>query len=115
MDCEESDMISKSELELQGPMHHTFAIPQPCDECARQIAAAARELGAFVMAVGKLHGEEAAAHAADHWVALAENSFELPSVNGFPSWRHITISAASYLAMKHCGYRQHGSSGEMGR
>lgn len=108
-------MISKSELELQDPMHHTFAIPQPCDECARQIAAAARELGAFVMAVENLYGEEAASYAADQWVALAESSVELPLVNGFPSWRHITISAASHLATKHCGCSQHGCSEEMGR
>ena len=108
-------MISTLELKHQVPTHHALAIPQPCDECARQLTAARRELGAFFAAVGKLHGEEAAAQAADYWVALAENSFELPSVNGFPSWRHITISAASYLATKHCGYRQHGSSEEMGR
>jgi hypothetical protein len=108
-------MISKSELELQGPVHHTLATPQDCDECARQLTAARRELGAFVMAVGKLHGEEAAAHAADYWVALAESSFELPSVNGFPSWRHITISAASHLAPKQFGYSQHGCSEEIGR
>ena len=108
-------MISTPELKHQGPMHHAFAIPQDCDECARQLTAARRELGAFVMAVGKLHGEEAAAQAADYWVALAENSFELPWVNGFPSWRHITISAASHLATKHCGCSQHGCSEEMGR
>jgi hypothetical protein len=91
-------MIAIPECEPQNPMRHAFVIPQPSNECARQLAAATRELGAFIRAVGKLYGEEAASNAAQYWVALAESNLELPSTNGFPGWRHITILAANRLA-----------------
>jgi hypothetical protein len=91
-------MVAIPECEAQSLMRHAFAIAQPGNDCVRQLAAATRELGAFIRAVGKLSGEEAASNAAQYWVALAESSLELPSTNGFPGWRHITILAANRLA-----------------
>jgi hypothetical protein len=91
-------MIAIPECKPQSPIRHAFAIPQPTDKCTRELSAAERELGAFIAVVGKLYGEEAASNAAEYWVALVESSFELPSINGFSGWRHITILTASHLA-----------------
>ena len=38
------------------------------ENCERQLATAERELGAFVMAVGRLYGSVEAFHAADRWI-----------------------------------------------
>lgn len=69
------------------------------DECERQFAAAQREMGAFVTAVGELFGRLEAARAAECWIELAE-SMEAPLVDGYPNWRRITITAVSQLAKR---------------
>jgi hypothetical protein len=78
----------------------TAISPQGADgreSCERQVTHAMREMGAFVMAVRKLYGSEEAAHAAERWVELAENA-DVPLIDGYPTWRHITIAAAGQIA-----------------
>jgi len=69
------------------------------DGCRRQLRDAERELGAYFAAVAELFGAEAAAHAAECWIALLETT-NLPVFDGRLSWREITILAASRLAIE---------------
>ena len=69
-----------------------------CEHCQRQVAEAEREMGAFVLAVGRAWGPVAAARAAEYWVELAEGASPL-SVDGRPNWRQLTVLASSRLAL----------------
>ena len=69
------------------------------EECRRQIVAAEREMGAFLIAVRTLFGNEEASRAAEDWIELAEQT-EAPFVVGFPNWRCTTIAAADRLASR---------------
>jgi hypothetical protein len=69
------------------------------EECRRELAAAERELGAFLMAVRTLFGNGEASRAAEDWIELVEQT-EAPCVDGFPNWRCITIAAANRLATR---------------
>jgi hypothetical protein len=68
--------------------------------CERQFAHAMREMGAFVTAVRRLYGSEAAARAAKYWIELAESA-NAPVIDRLPNWRKITIAAAGQLAKDH--------------
>ncbi len=65
--------------------------------CEWLIAEAEREIGAFVSAVREIFGSAAAARAAEHWIELAE-TVRLPTVEGRPNWRKLTIMASCRLA-----------------
>jgi hypothetical protein len=67
--------------------------------CHRQIVAAEREMGAFLMAVRSLFGDAEASRAAEDWIELAEQ-IEAPLVEGIPNWQWITTAAASRLASR---------------
>jgi len=69
-----------------------------CEHCERQVAEAEKEMGAFVLAVGRVWGPAAAARAAEYWVELAEGASPL-SVDGRPNWRQLTVLASSRLAV----------------
>jgi len=73
--------------------------PEDAGNCARQFAAAQREMGAFVGAIRRLYEEADAMHAAECWIRLAESE-EVPLVDGYPDWRHITVMAASQVAKR---------------
>jgi|ERR1035437_3805900 hypothetical protein len=81
---------------LQSSLANNFS-PEDTENCERQFAAARRELAAFVEAIRTRFGSVEAAHAAEYWVRLAESE-EVPLVDGYPDWRHITVAAASQLA-----------------
>jgi len=67
------------------------------EHCQRQVAEAEKEMGAFVLAVGRVWGPVAAARAAEYWVELAEGASGL-SVDGRPNWRQLTVLVSSRLA-----------------
>lgn len=67
------------------------------ESCEQQFANAKREMGAFVMAVRRLYGREEAARAAEYWVELAESG-RASMMDGYPTWRHITVAAAGQIA-----------------
>ncbi len=67
------------------------------EQCQRQVAEAEKEMGAFVIAVGRMRGVATAARAAEIWIELAE-SVSLLSVDGRLHWRELTIMASSRLA-----------------
>ncbi len=69
------------------------------EKCREQLAAAERELGAFVTAVRTLFGHAEASRAAEDWIELAEHT-ATPSADQHPNWRRITIAAASRLATR---------------
>ena len=69
-----------------------------CEHCQRQVAEAEKEMGAFVLAVGRVWGTVAAARAAEYWVESAEGARPL-SVDGRPNWRQLTVLASSRLAV----------------
>jgi hypothetical protein len=71
-----------------------------CEECAREIVAAEREMGAFVVAIRELFGEMAGAKAAEFWVEAAENVDD-PFMHCSSRWRYISMIAASRLASEH--------------
>ena len=54
-----------------------------CERCEKQIVAAEREFGAFVMAVHILFGKAEAAHAAECWIELVEED-KTSFADGFP-------------------------------
>ena len=68
------------------------------EHCQRQVAEAEKEMGAFVLAVGRVWGRVAAARAAEYWVESAEGARPL-SVDGRPNWRQLTVLASSRLAV----------------
>jgi hypothetical protein len=68
-----------------------------CCECESHIAAAKRELGALVTAVGRIFGDAEADRAAEDWIKLAEDR-NIPLVNGYPEWRRLTAAAIEQLA-----------------
>ena len=71
-----------------------------CERCEKQIVAAEREFGAFVMAVHILFGKAEAAHAAECWIELVEED-KTSFADGFPNWRQVTVAAASRLSQEH--------------
>jgi hypothetical protein len=95
---------------LQAAMD-TYPSPQEFhryEKCHEQLAAAERELGAFVTAVRTLFGDAEAPRAAEDWIELAEHT-ATPSAGRHPNWRRITIAAASRLAarqVKDCNTQQ---------
>lgn len=97
-------MISTPELHSNSSIDDDVVIPIGREECCRQVADAERELSAFLSAVQALYGDSAVKHAADDWIALAEN-IQLPSIQVFPNWRYVTILASSQLAIDHFGFR----------
>lgn len=70
-----------------------------CCACERHIAAAERELGALVTAVGNIFGYAEADRAAEDWIKLAEDR-NLPLVNGYPEWRRLTTATMEQLAAR---------------
>ncbi len=97
-------MIPIPVLQPHSPIDDAVLIPIGSEQCYRQVAAAERQLNAFLKAVQALYGDGVADRAADDWIALAQ-SIQAPSVQGFPSWRYVTILASSRLAMDHFGHR----------
>jgi hypothetical protein len=93
-------MVSTGSLQTPQPVVHGCEDAGSIEPCERQFAAAQREMGAFVKAVVMLFGEAEAWRAAEHWLELS-NSMEGPA-GGYPSWRDITIAAASEVAERRC-------------
>jgi hypothetical protein len=92
-------MISPHSLHAPRPIAVSSEDADSIEMCRRQFAAATREMGAFVKAVHMLFGSVEAAQASEFWVELAERE-EMPLVDGYPNWRHITVAAASQLAQR---------------
>jgi len=90
-------MIASYCLHTAGPIAPGSEDANYEENCVRQLATAEREMGAFVMAVGRLFGSVEAFHAADRWIEIAGRR-ENPLLDGSTNWRHITIAAASELA-----------------
>jgi hypothetical protein len=93
----EAAMIASYCLHTAGPIAPGSEDANYEENCVRQLATAEREMGAFVMAVGRLFGSVEAFHAADRWIEIAGHR-ENPLLDGSTNWRHITIAAASELA-----------------
>jgi hypothetical protein len=64
---------------------------------ARLLATAERELSAFIVAVNKLFGAEAARHAAEDWIEEFAWT-DWPCENPLTDCRRVTIVAATGLA-----------------
>ena len=90
-------MISMQVSQDRCPIDLDCELHDLVEQCHRQIAEAEREMGAFVIAVGKTWGPAAAARAAEYWIELAEGAIPL-SVDDQPNWRQLTILASSRLA-----------------
>jgi hypothetical protein len=69
------------------------------EDASSPLAGAEREMGAFLRAVGRRLGPEAARRAANYWIEAFESS---AGYCGRPGsvWRRITIAAASRLAQE---------------
>lgn len=104
-------MTSIPQLQEHSPNEAAALVSSHCEQCVRQLTAAERELGAFLMAVQRLYGENAVAQATDEWIAAAAGT-HLSSVDGRPNWRSITILASSNLAMERFRQGTRGSSQE---
>jgi len=101
----EAVMIAPHCLHTAGPIAPGSEDANYKENCERQLATAEREMGAFVMAVGRLYGSVEAFHAADRWIEIAGRR-ENPSIDGSTNWRHITIAAASELAKERFSARK---------
>ena len=64
-------MIASYCLHTAGPIAPGSEDANYEENCERQLATAEREMGAFVMAVGRLFGSVEAFHAADRWIEIA--------------------------------------------
>jgi hypothetical protein len=93
-------MISAPELLHPRPRENVFEAHSECEECELQLAAAQKEMSAFVIAVKRLFGAAASAVAARCWIGLAEST-DLPVTQGRCDWRQITIKAASLVVSIH--------------
>jgi hypothetical protein len=90
-------MVTSQLSQVPALMNGGFGRQRELWSCDRQVAAAEKELGAFVSAILILYGREAVDYAAECWVELVERSNQ-PLVEGSLSWRQISIAAASLLA-----------------
>jgi hypothetical protein len=90
-------MISMQTSQDRRPIELGAAPHVYREQCQRQVAEVEREMGAFVVAVGRMRGAATAARAAEIWIELAE-SVSLPSADGRLNWRELTIMASSRRA-----------------
>ena len=79
---------------ISSTNHTNVAIAVDCQALIRE---AERELGAFLSAVAIMFGSQAARHAAEQWLEVLDSDTVFIH-NPTPSFRNITIRAASCLA-----------------
>jgi len=73
---------------------------QRCVELTTELLPGAeKELAAYASAVLELFGSGQARQSVEDWIKGLE-SMDLPTEGAIPDWRHLTIAAASRLAIR---------------
>jgi hypothetical protein len=75
----------------------------PVGRVAEFMTTAETELAAFYEAVFRRYGSKEASKAAEDWIEELE-TMDWPADWALPNWRHVTIAAADYLALRIIGH-----------